>query len=123
MILHLSHSQGVTWGNGRPLPEHRSPFLKQGVWNSRIPQRHALNGVRLGGQKLRAGGKGHSQEGTGLLLGNERGMVTGSEPVRKECLKRSDLGAEEDSESLLRVAVKPGQPLGRLPGLGNGINV
>lgn len=50
-------------------------------------------------------------------------MVTGPEPVRKECLKRSDLGAEEDSGSLLGVAVKPGQALGRLPGLGNGINV
>lgn len=50
-------------------------------------------------------------------------MVTSTEPVRKESLKRSDQKAEEDSGSLLGVAVKPGQALGRLPGLRNGINV
>lgn len=50
-------------------------------------------------------------------------MVTRSEPVRKECLKRSDLGAKEDGGSLLGVAVKPGQALGGLPSLRNGTNV
>ena len=35
----------------------------------------------------------------------------------------SDLVAQEDSGSLLGVAVKPGQALGRLPSLGNGIDV
>lgn len=53
----------------------------------------------------------------------ERGMVTRPEPVGKECLKRLDLGAEEDGGSLLEVAVKPGQALGRLPSSGNGTNV
>lgn len=50
-------------------------------------------------------------------------MVTKPEPIRKECLKRSALGAEEDSGSLLGVAVKPGQALGGLPSLENGTNV
>ena len=69
-------------------------------------------------------GEDTARKGQGLCwIRRERGMVTGPEPVQKECLKGSDLGAEEDSRSLLRVVVKPGQPLGRLPGLGNGINV
>lgn len=65
-------TQGVTWGNGLPLPEHRSLSLKQGVWNSKIPWHWAVNGVSLGSQNLRSGGKGHSQEGIGLVLGNEK---------------------------------------------------
>lgn len=57
-------------GKGLLVPEHGSSSTEQGVWNSKIPRHHALNGVRLGIQKLGRVKKGCSQEGTGLVLGN-----------------------------------------------------
>lgn len=67
-FLHLSYTQGVTWGNAPPRPQPPSLIYTAGGLEFQDPEYHALNGVRLGIQILRLVGKGCIQVGAGLVL-------------------------------------------------------